>query len=88
MEAHPEVGDVYRQEFLLGTAEDFVAILSLDEKVTGPLGTFDHCLETKETSGLEPDTLEFKFYAPGVGLVFINDVSGGLKQPLVKIITE
>lgn len=58
----------------------------MDAKKTIPLGTFDHCLKTKETSGLEPDTVEFKFYAPGVGLVFINDVSGPL--PLVKITTE
>jgi len=26
-------------EFLLGTAEDFASVLSLDEKVTGPLGS-------------------------------------------------
>jgi len=54
----------------------------------GSARKFDHCLKTKETSGLEPDTLEFKFYAPDTGLVFIDDVLGRLKEPLVKIINE
>ena len=39
-------------------------------------------------SGLERDTLEFKFYTPGTGLVFIDDVLGRLKETLVKIINE
>jgi hypothetical protein len=45
-------------------------------------------LETTETSGVEPDAVEYKFYAPGVGLVFTNDVSGKEKDSLVKIIGQ
>jgi len=63
-------------------------VLSLDENVKVPVGTFDHCLETTETSGLEPGASEFKFYAPGVGVVFDNDVSGKEKDSLVNIIVE
>jgi len=88
MEANPKVGDAYRQELLYGVAEDFARVLSLDENVKVPVGTFDHCLETTETSGLEPGASEFKFYAPGVGVVFDNDVSGKEKDSLVNIIVE
>ena len=88
MEAHPRVADAYRQELLLNEAEDFARVLSLNKSVTVPYGSFTHCLETTETSGVEPDTIEYKFYAPGVGAVYINDVSGKQKTSLVKIITE
>ncbi len=37
---------------------------------------------------VEPDTVEYKFYAPGIGLVYPDDVSGEEKDRLVKIITE
>ncbi len=30
-------------------------------------GSYSNCLETKEFSSLEPDVIEYKFYAPGVG---------------------
>ena len=88
MEAHPAVGDFYRQEFLLNKAEDFARVLSLDETVKVPYGTFDHCLKSAEGSGVEPGAIEFKFYAPGVGVVFDNDVTGKEKDSLVKIINE
>lgn len=88
MEAHPKVGDAYRQELLLNEAEDFARVLSLDNTVTVPFGSFDKCLKTTESSGVEPDTVEFKFYAPGIGVVFTDDVSGQEKDSLVKIITE
>ena len=88
MEAHPKVADAYRQELLLNEAEDFARVLSLEKSVKVPYGSFDDCLETTETSGVEPDTVEYKFYAPGVGLVYTDDVSGQEKDFLVKIITE
>jgi hypothetical protein len=40
MEALPAVGDFYRQEFALGTAEDHAEVLSLSESVTVPYGSF------------------------------------------------
>ena len=42
MGADPEVGDFYRQEFLLGEAEDMGEVVSRgDETVTVPFGTYD-----------------------------------------------
>src|SRR5262249_15593318 len=85
MEAHPAVDDFYRQEFSLGTAEDVARVLSLNETVTVPAGTFDHCLKTRDTSTLEPDIVELKFYAPGVGNVLEIDPSTGERLELIQV---
>jgi hypothetical protein len=85
MKAHPKVGEFYRQEFLLNTAEDTAGVLSLDQTVTVPEGTFQHCLETEEITGLEPGALETKFYALGVGNVQTIDLVTGDTFPLVEI---
>ena len=42
-----------------------------------PFGYFDDVLMTKDTTPLEPDLLEHKFYAEGVGPVLALTVSGG-----------
>lgn len=68
MQAVPKVGQIYRQEYLAGEAEDIAEIVSLDEKVTVPAGTFEHCLKVKEGSAIEPYEA-FKYYCPNVGLV-------------------
>ena len=71
MEGHPATNDFYRQEFLLDTAEDMAEVSSLTQSVTVAYGSFTNCLETTETSPVEPDALEHKFYAircrPAVG---------------------
>jgi hypothetical protein len=85
MEANPKVGDFYRQEFLLNTAEDSAGVLDLNQTVTVPAGTFHHCLETAEVTGLEPGALEHKFYAKGVGNVLTVDLITGDTFPLVQI---
>jgi hypothetical protein len=73
----PEVGLRYRQEYYEGEAEDAGEILSLDEKAEVPFGSFDAVLMTKDTTPLEPDVLEHKFYAKGVGPVLVLAISGG-----------
>jgi hypothetical protein len=73
----PEVGQAYRQEHYEGEAEDEGAILSLDEWVEVPFGSFEDVLMTKDWTPLEPDVLEHKFYARGVGPVLALAISGG-----------
>jgi hypothetical protein len=85
MEAHSVVHDFYRQEFDLGNAEDFADVKSVSDTVTGPYGTFTHCLRTRETTPLEPDLKEAKWYAPGVGNVLTRDLTTGEKRALVRI---
>jgi hypothetical protein len=62
MKATPKVGDEYRQEFALGTAEDMAKVVALDQKVKVPFGSFSNVLKTLEFSGLEPDARENKYY--------------------------
>jgi hypothetical protein len=85
MKANPQVGDIYRQEFLLGEAEDAAEVLALGESVTVPFGTFNNCLKTADFTPLEPDVLEHKFYAPGMGLVLELDPESGDRVELIAI---
>ena len=59
--ANPKVEDTYNQEFSKGVAEDKGTILSLDEKITIPYGTFSNILKSKDFSSLEPDIDENKY---------------------------
>jgi hypothetical protein len=75
--AHPKVGVTYREEYYEGHAEDGASILSVDAFAKVPYGTFDHGIQTRNFSGIEPDTIEEKIYAKGVGVVLELTVSGG-----------
>jgi hypothetical protein len=75
--AEPEDGMTYRQEHYEGEAEDAAEVLSLDEKVEVPFGSYDGVLMTKDYTPLEPEILEHKFYARGVGMVLALAISGG-----------
>lgn len=59
----------YYQEIAPGAAMDRAEILSLTENVKTPAGVFKNCLKTEESTPLEPGVKEFKYYAPGIGLV-------------------
>src|SRR5262249_31070965 len=86
MEALPKVGDAYRQEYLPGVAEDVARVISLDETVTVPFGTFEHCLQTEEFTASEPGVFERKFYAKGIGVVLTVDLDSGERTELVDIV--
>ncbi len=89
MEANPEVGDAYRQEYYKDEAEDMAEVLSLNESVSVTYGTFENCLKTKEWTPLEPDVVEHKYYAPGIGVVLEVMVEGGEeKVELVEVRTQ
>ncbi|WP_344059369.1 hypothetical protein [Microbacterium pumilum] len=75
--ANPEPGSEYREEYLAGHAEDNARVLSIDELAEVPFGSFDHLLMTRNTTPLEPDVLEYKWYAKGVGPIREESVSGG-----------
>jgi hypothetical protein len=84
MKGDPDVGDVYRQEFLLREAEDIGEVLSLSEAVTVSAGSFTGCLQTKDYTPIEPDVFEHKFYAPGIGLVLEVNPETGEQLELVE----
>ena len=77
MPGDPTAGMSYRQEYYAGEAEDNGAVLATDQQAGVAQGHFDDVLLTADSIALEPNVLEYKLYAPGVGLVLTLDVSGG-----------
>jgi hypothetical protein len=75
--ANPKPGMSYRQEYYKGVAEDNGEVLSTEEMVQVPFGQFEEALLTKDTITIEPNVLEYKLYAKGIGPVLTLGVSGG-----------
>jgi hypothetical protein len=68
MQAHPKVGQTYRQEYYKGQAEDMAKVIDIKGSAKVPFGSFGHSsLVSKEWSPLEPGVVEHKYYAAGVG---------------------
>lgn len=64
-----EVGFKHYQEIAPGIAEDRAEIVSLNNTLDTAAGEFVNVLKTEETNPLNPDEREFKYYAPGIGLI-------------------
>ena len=93
MLAHPDIstdgsviaanGLSYRQEYYAGEAEDMGKVLRLNAKVTLKKennladDSYTGCLKTKEWTVLEPGVVEHKYYCPYVGLVLVEELTGG-----------
>ena len=71
---HQTVGDKYYQELAANKAMDQVTNASVSEVVKTPAGTFKNCLKLKETTPLEKGLVEYKLFAPGIGLIVDNHV--------------
>jgi hypothetical protein len=69
MPANPQVDMKYYQEVAPRVAMDRAEVLSLDETLETPAGTFTNCLKTKEGTALNFFEREYKTYAPGIGLI-------------------
>jgi hypothetical protein len=78
--ADPAPGTTYRQEYLEGEAQDEARVLSTDERAQTPTGTYDHALLTRDTTPLEPDLVELKWYVPDVGPVLTLTPSGEVSR--------
>ena len=88
MQADPSSGDLYRQEYYAGHAEDMAKVLGTDASVAVPYGRFDHALETSEWTPLERGVIEHKSYVRGVGNVRTVMVKGGAEEERLVSITR
>jgi hypothetical protein len=79
MLADPQAGDIYRQEFHEGEAEDIGEVTAVTGSVSVPAGEWSgsDVLVTEEWTPLEPDVRERKIYARGFGVVRIKTIQGG-----------
>jgi hypothetical protein len=74
MPGSPKLNMKYYQEVAPGVAMDRAEIVSLTETCKTPAGTFSRCMKVKEGSALELGTTEYKYHAPGIGLVRDDDM--------------
>jgi hypothetical protein len=85
MPGNPRIGETYRQEYFKGAAEDMGTIIATDKKVSVASGTFENCLQTKDSTRLAP-TIVYKYYCPAVGyVVFEESASGAPLEELLDI---
>lgn len=85
MPASPAVGMTYRQEHYRGEAEDEGEVLTLGRRAVVPAGAYDDLMMTADTTPLEPDVLEHKYYAKGVGLVLTVDKEAEGREQLLSV---
>jgi hypothetical protein len=76
MQAHPEVGQAYRQEYYPGQAEDLAEVTEVGAAKSIALGDYTDVVVTREWNPLEPDVIEDKYFAPGVGLIAEQGIQG------------
>jgi hypothetical protein len=77
MEANPKPGDRYHQEYRPGVAEDIATVSRIEPSLQVPGGTFQNVVVTEDRNPLDPDKLDTKKYAAGVGLVHtVRDRTG------------
>ena len=76
MEVNPQIPDAYRQEFLSGQAEDTAWVVDRAGSATVPDGTFKNVLTSLEATRIEPGAYDRKVYAPGVGMIREEAITG------------
>jgi hypothetical protein len=76
MEANPQIPDAYRQELLTGQAEDTAWIVDRGGSATVLFGTFKNVLTTLEATRIEPGAYDRKVYAPGIGMLREEALTG------------
>jgi hypothetical protein len=80
MQAHPQLGRKFRQEWYKGHAEDVFKAIQKHQSRTTPYASFKNLLRTRETDGLEPSIVDNKYFAPGIGSVVELTVKGATER--------
>ncbi len=74
MPADLTVGFSYLQEWAVADdALDFATITGVGKTITIDMGAFTNVVQILEGSLLDPEFREFKYYAPGIGLIFAQE---------------
>jgi hypothetical protein len=76
MPANPKVGDKFRPEDVPRITREEDTVISVTETVTVPAGMYTNCLKVREKTS--DGDVEFKYYAPGVGVVKEDPEDGEL----------
>lgn len=73
MPAMPGYGNGYYQEYDPGNAIDEAIVVGVGEAVEIGLGTFEGAVKILDTTALEPEIAEFKYYVPGLGEALVEE---------------
>jgi len=76
MPANPQVGDNFAAENVPDITPENHEVLSISETVVVPAGTFTNCLKIQES--LSGGTVQYKYYAPNVGVIKESTPDGDL----------
>ncbi len=69
MLAQPDLGDDFKREDIPPFFDETNEITATGLEITVPGGEFEDVIQLTETSDFEPDKRDFKWYAPGVGVM-------------------
>lgn len=65
-------------------AMDYAEVLAVDLVMEGPSGTFRNVVKTFEGSTIDADLREYKYYAPGVGMIRADEeLTDALDNPAI-----
>jgi hypothetical protein len=87
MEANPQIPDSYRQEYLVGEAEDTAWIVDRGTTIRVPYGRITNALTTLEATRLEPGAYDQKIYGPGIGIVSELAITGDPENAKLESVT-
>ncbi|MEO1016590.1 MAG: hypothetical protein AAFY56_02695 [Pseudomonadota bacterium] len=73
MKGDATFGTAYYQEFYPGNAVDEAAVVAVNQEIETTLANYENVLQTLEWTALEPDVAEFKYYAPDIGNVYVEE---------------
>jgi len=82
------IGQEYRQEYYKGKAEDMGKVVGAGLTVTVGDAVYTDCIRTEDWTPLEPDVLEYKYYAPDIGFILEENPKTGERVGLVQIETD
>ena len=83
--ASPEVGMVFKQEVSPGQAEDMGEVVDVGVTVRVRKGKFENCVKIRDWNPLEPGVVEYKYYAPDVGVVLEEEPLDKVRVELYKL---
>jgi hypothetical protein len=74
MPGTPKLNMKYYEEIAPGVTLNRGEIVSMNETCRTPAGTFANCLKVKVTSGMDRKKLEYKYFAPSIGMVQVDNM--------------
>lgn len=86
MLAVSKAGDLYRQEFSLGNAEDMAEVIGYVKTLKVGNEIYMNVLKINAFNPLDPGSFEHKYYAPGVGAVLEENIQKGERVELIEVI--